>query len=75
MRFYEISSGLRIPVDGEQQAILDLAIEKRGVRADAMDERDAEVASQMASRGLLLVQKDDKGMTYLPNHAHDLWRM
>ena len=75
MRFYEISSGLRVPVDAEQQALLDLAIEQKALRAAALDERDAEVASQMASRGLLLVSKDEDGIAYAPNHAHDLWRM
>jgi hypothetical protein len=75
MRFYEISSGLRLPIDGEQQAILDRAVEAGSVRPDDLDERDAQVASTLVSRGILLLKHDDKGTVFLPNGAHDLWRM
>lgn len=75
MRFYEISSGVRLPVDAEQQHILDLAIEKRGVTAKDLPEREAEVARLMVSRGLLLVNGSDDAVTYRPNDALDLWRM
>lgn len=75
MRFYEISSGVRIPVDAEQQEVLDQAIEHRSLRADDLPEREAEVARQMVTRGLLLMSADDDGTTYRPNNCLDLWRM
>jgi hypothetical protein len=75
MRFYEISSGVRVPVDAEQQSILDLAVEKRSIRPSSLPEREEEVARLMVSRGLLLVKRDDEGLLFVPNDAHDLWRL
>lgn len=74
MRFYEISSGLRVPVDTEQQELIDRAIEARRLREDDLEERAAEVARLMLSRGLLRQKKDDDGMYYEPNDSADLWR-
>jgi hypothetical protein len=75
MRFYEISSGVRVPVDAEQQEVLDQAIERRSLRAEDLPEREAEVARLMVSRGLLLMSSEDAGTIYRPNSALDLWRM
>lgn len=74
MRFFEISSGFRVPVDEEQQHIIDLAVEKRQLRNTDLDERSEEVARLMVTRGLLNRESDDDGIYYMPNDAADLWR-
>lgn len=74
MRFYEIASGVRIPVSEEEQAILDRAIEHGSLRQADLDERDGEVARKMVSRGLFDLDHDDQGEIYQPNSAADLWR-
>lgn len=75
MRYFEISAGMRIHVDAEEQAVLDRAIEARNLRPSDLDERMAEVARKMVTRGLLLRRKDDNGIYLTPNGATDLWRI
>lgn len=74
MRFYEISSGLRLPVSQEEQEILDLATEKHRVAKAELDERQKEVARLMVSRGLLVRERDGEDIYLRPNSASDLWR-
>jgi len=75
MRFYEISSGVRVPVSQEEQEIIDLVTPKRRIAKSELDERQQEVARLMVSRGLLDRERDDDGHIYLkPNSAVDLWR-
>jgi DNA-binding NarL/FixJ family response regulator len=74
MRFYEISSGMRMPVNEEEQALLDRAAEKHSIHRSQLSEREQEVARLMVSRGLLNRGKDDEGIYYTPNTAADLWR-
>ena len=72
MRFFEISSGFRVPVDQEEQSILDKAGED--LFDSTLDEREQEVARKMVSRGLLTRHKGKKGTFYRANNAADLWR-
>ena len=73
MRFYEISSGVRLPVNEEEQAILDRAIQGQLNRGNP-SEREQEVARLMVTRGLLNRKRDDDGVYYTPNSVLDLWR-
>jgi hypothetical protein len=52
VRYHEITSGTRIPVNTEEQGILDLA-DKGVLKQSSFDERQQEVARNMVSRGLL----------------------
>lgn len=66
MRFHEIASGLRIPVSGEEQALLNAA--KSGyVRRDDLGEREQEVARRMVSRGLLNRDRLDGAVIFVSN--------
>lgn len=73
MRFFEISSGLRIPVSEEEQEILDM-ISEGTVKESMLDERRNEVARLMVSRGLLNREDADEDATFTANRAADLWR-
>lgn len=75
MRFYEISSGFRVPVSQEEQDILDI-ISKNGdkVAKTDLDERQNEVARKMVTRGLLHRKKDSNGTWLTPNGLQDIWR-
>lgn len=53
MRFFEISSGIRLPVNEEEQVLLDRAVEQRRIKRSELSEREQEVARLMVSRGLL----------------------
>jgi hypothetical protein len=67
MRFYEITSGVRMPVSIEEQEILDKAGES-GVKKSELDERDQEVARRMVTRGLLNRGRDsDKNIVFTCN--------
>ncbi len=67
MRYYEITSGVRMPVSGEEQDILDKAGNSVLKKAD-LDERDQEVARRMVTRGLLnRGRDDDKNIIFTSN--------
>lgn len=74
MRFFEISSGMRLPVNEEEQGLIDRAVQHRTLRVKELEERDGEVARQMLSRGLLNIDADDDGEFYTVNDCADLWR-
>jgi hypothetical protein len=75
MRYYEIASGIRIPVSSEEQELLD-RITKKGFfcKKDFSDERDEEVARLMLSRGVLSQIKKNDELCYKPNSVNDIWR-
>ena len=75
MRFYEISSGLRIPVSQEEQDIIDLIAEKGKIKKSMLDERQQEVSRLMVSRGLLIRERTDKVVYLRLNSASDIWRL
>jgi len=75
MRFFEISSGLRVPVSAEEQEVLDMAIHQHGIDGQKLPERQQELARLMTSRGLLNRRIDGKKVYYDANSDPDLWRM
>jgi len=72
MRYAEVAAGFRIPISAEEQDLLTLA--KNGVKADDLDERQQELASQMVSRGVMRRTHKDKSVVYRPDSAMDIWR-
>lgn len=75
MRFYEITSGVRIPVSEEEQALLDLTTDHNRIVRAELDERQQEVARRMVSRGLLRRFRDKTGkIVFEPNNTTDIWR-
>jgi len=75
MRFYEISSGLRIPVSQEEQDIIDLIADKGKIKKSVLDERQQEVSRLMVSRGLLVRERTDNVIFLRLNNAADIWRL
>lgn len=75
MRFYEISSGLRIPVSQEEQEIIDLIADKGKIKKSVLDERQQEVSRLMVSRGLLIRERTDNVIFLRLNSAADIWRL
>ena len=75
MRFYEISSGLRIPVSQEEQDIIDLIADKGKIKKSMLDERQEEVSRLMVSRGLLVRERTDNVIFLRLNSAADIWRL
>lgn len=65
MRYIDITSGVRVPISGEEQEIFDKAKEK--LYKVSLDERDQEVARKMVSRGLINRRKDDSGIFFIQN--------
>jgi hypothetical protein len=74
MRFIEISSGMRLSVNEEEQAMIDRAIAAKSLRLTDLEERDGEVARLMVNRGLLNRDEDDDGEFLTVNDCADLWR-
>lgn len=64
MRYFEITSGVRIPVSSEEQSIMDKAAGGDLLKS-SLDERDQEVARRMVTRGLLNRTRDsDKNIVF-----------
>lgn len=74
MRFYEISSGFRLPISSEEQEIMELIQSKDRLGKDELDERQQEVSRLMVSRGLLIREKDGDDIYLRPNDPNDIWR-
>lgn len=74
MRFYEISSGFRLPISSEEQEIMDLIQSKDRLGKEELDERQQEVSRLMVSRGLLIREKDGDDIYLRPNDPNDIWR-
>ena len=72
MRYFEIASGLRLPVSSEEQELLDRAA--KPLPEAELDERGQEVARLMVSRGLLDRVKTKRGMAVRASSVKDIWR-
>lgn len=72
MRYYEISSGYRLPISSEEEALI-TACGTKSVSLTDLDERQAQLAHEMAVRGVLRRIDSDEGTFYEPDRM-DLWR-
>ncbi len=67
MRYFELVSGVRMPISKEEQGIVDRA--EKGLTNNSMDERDQEVARLLVNRGVLNRKRNaDKEMIFVPNN-------
>ena len=73
MRYFEITSGMRVPVSAEERALLNAA-EQGAIVRDTLDERTAEVARQMVTRGLLVRLRVDGKVCFGANADPNLRR-
>lgn len=74
MRYFEITSGLRLYISAEEQRLLDM-MEDSCIPASDLDERDEMLARRMVSRGILLSLKQDGDEVFAPNQDPNLWRI
>ena len=74
MRFYEISSGFRLPISSEEREIMEFIALQDRVEKSSLDERQQEVTRLMVSRGLLIREKDGEDIYLRPNDLSDIWR-
>jgi hypothetical protein len=72
MRYFEISSGFRVPVSSEEREII-TKVGNASISMADLDEREAQVALEMTVRGLLRRTENDEG-TYYETDKMDLWR-
>jgi hypothetical protein len=73
MRYFEIQSGMRMPISSEERALLD-HLGDHPVSSQSLDARQQELARLMLSRGLLnRVNKNDQTY-YKINSVNDIWR-
>jgi hypothetical protein len=72
MRYFEIASGMRLPVSGEEQELLNMVGDH--LAKDDLDERMEELARLMVSRGVLAQFMKDQQVYYRPNSVKDIWR-
>lgn len=72
MRYFEIAGGFRVDISEEEQAILDGALD--GLLEENLDERDAELACKMLSKGLLNRLSIDDKIYYIQNGLPDIGR-
>ncbi len=73
MRWFEIASGVRLPVHSEEDELLRRTT-KKAVPKEEMDEREAQLAHELVSRGVLKHIQKDGQVHYVPNSARDIWR-
>lgn len=74
MRFYEISSGFRVVINGEEQKLLDRFNTTKTISKSDLSEREFELALKMVSRGLLDRRREGEKFVFVPNDPADLWR-
>lgn len=74
MRYFEIAGGFRVPLSGEEQKVLTKVETSRKLDSAGMDEREGEVARQMARRGLLNRVQDGSKESYVTNNDPPLTR-
>lgn len=67
MRYLEITSGVRIPVSGEEQEILSKTSEHGSIARSSLSDREQEIARRMTSRGLLRRFTKDKATHFTAN--------
>ncbi len=67
MRFFEIVSGVRIPVSAEEQSILDLVGDEGGIARKKLDPHQKEVARRMVTRGVLNRGRVEGGVYFTSN--------
>jgi hypothetical protein len=53
MRFYELQSGLRLPVSNEENKFVEKLKEEGSLLEDKLDEREVELARKLCSRGVI----------------------
>jgi hypothetical protein len=73
MRYFEISSGFRLPVSSEEEDLISRCSDAPISVVD-LDERQAQLAHEMTIRGVLRRIDDDEG-TYYETDRLDLWRI
>jgi hypothetical protein len=73
MRYFEIASGMQMPVSSEEWTLLRRIIEAP-VRETELDERDGQLARRMLSRGLLDYYKRNDETFYRASSINDIWR-
>lgn len=75
MRFFEITSGLRLPVSGEEQDILTKSGANGSISRASLSDREQEVARRMTSRGLLRRFTKEEETHFTPNADPTLRRI
>lgn len=66
MRYIEITSGIKIPLFGEERSLLDKLTKSTVASAD-LSEREQEVARKMTSRDILCRVRRDGKTFFIPN--------
>jgi hypothetical protein len=74
MRYIEIASGVQIPVDQEEQALIDKIKVSKFLRLSDLNEREDQLAWQMGVKGILLRLKDEEGYYMVVNDDAHIWR-
>ncbi len=75
MRYFEIKSGIRIPLSNEERRLLESVETEGQVLSEDLDERDRELARQLVIRGVFnLIENEDDSITYTVNKLEDIWR-
>ncbi len=73
MRYHEIASGLRLPLSGEEQEVMNKVGLKGCTEEDLGDERTQEVARVLMVRGLLNKIDRNGKVVYRLNSIHNHW--
>jgi hypothetical protein len=75
MRYVEIKGGIQLPLSNEERRLFEEIEDKKLVPAEELDERDAELARKMTSRGaLLMIENEDESIAYVVNKLEEIWR-
>lgn len=73
MRYWEIASGIRLPVSCEEQELIDKA-RKQPLDRDTLDERDQQVCHLLVSRGVMDYLRQGDRVFYKPSSIDQIWR-
>lgn len=75
MRFYEIRSGVQIPLSNEENRLVETIREAGQISAEKLDERDTELARILTTKGVLnRTTNEDDVHSFTVNDLEKLWR-
>jgi hypothetical protein len=75
MRFFEIMSGIRVPVTRHEQHIVDLFDDKPFLDESDLDQYQLELIRSLVQKDILLRKVTSNTITYSLNSDDDLWRL
>jgi hypothetical protein len=75
VRYFEVTSGIRVRISREEQSVLNAIREQEGIAVEELGEREGEIARLLVSRGVLRRVVHNDAEQYVCNSDPNLRRI